>query len=101
MPPVDSFRYEVEKSPDVDQHGNKVTTIKCHGRLISEHSNEIKDLVKPLIPLGGPIVMRLAALFGFKVTTVKQGLVRLEFANMTPRVLELLRISNLLQTFSS
>lgn len=112
MPPVDSFRYEVEKSPDVDQRGNKVTTIKCHGRLISENANEIKELVKPLIPLGGRIVIDLGdltfldssglgALVGLKVTAVKQGLVKLEFANMTPRVLELLRISNLIQTFSS
>jgi anti-sigma B factor antagonist len=111
MPPVDSFRYEVEKSPD-DQHGNKVTTIKCHGKLISENANEIKELVKPLIPLGGRIVIDLGdltyldssglgALVGLKVTAVKQGLVILEFANMTPRVLELLRISNLIQTFSS
>jgi anti-anti-sigma factor len=111
MSPVDSIRCEVEKSPD-DERGNKVTTIKCHGRLISENSNEIKELVKPLIPLGGRIIIDLGdltfldssglgALVGLKVTAVKQGLVRLEFANMTPRVLELLRISNLLQTFSS
>jgi anti-anti-sigma factor len=111
MSPVDSIRCEVEKSPD-DERGNKVTTIKCHGRLISENSNEIKELVKPLISLGGRIIIDLGdltfldssglgALVGLKVTAVKQGLVRLEFANMTPRVLELLRISNLLQTFSS
>jgi anti-anti-sigma factor len=109
--PQDSFTYEVEKSPD-DQHGNKVTTIKCHGKLISENSNEIKELVKPMIPLGGRIVIDLGdlnyldssglgALVGLKVTAVKQGLVILEFANMTPRVLELLRISNLVQTFAS
>jgi anti-sigma B factor antagonist len=109
--PQDSFTYEVEKSPD-DQHGNKVTTIKCHGKLISENSNEIKELVKPMIPLGGRIVIDLGdlnyldssglgALVGLKVTAVKQGLVILEFVNMTPRVLELLRISNLVQTFAS
>jgi anti-anti-sigma factor len=111
MSPVDSFHYEVEKSLD-DQHGNKVTTIKCHGKLISENANQIKELVKPLIPIGGRIVIDLGdltyldssglgALVGLKVTAVKQGLVILEFTNMTPRVLELLRISNLIQTFSS
>jgi anti-anti-sigma factor len=109
--PQDSFTYEVEKSPD-DQHGNKVTTIRCHGKLISENSHEIKELVKPMIPLGGRIVIDLGdlnyldssglgALVGLKVTAVKQGLVILEFVNMTPRVLELLRISNLVQTFAS
>ena len=111
MPQVDSFTYEVVKSPD-DQHGNKVTTIKCHGKLISENTNEIKELVKPMIPLGGRIVIDLGdlnyldssglgALVGLKVTAVKQGLVILEFVNMTPRVMELLRISNLVQTFAS
>lgn len=111
MPQVDTFSYEVEKSPD-DKHGNKVTTIKCHGKLISENTNQIKELVKPMIPLGGRIVIDLGelnyldssglgALVGLKVTAVKQGLVILEFVNMTPRVMELLRISNLVQTFAS
>jgi anti-anti-sigma factor len=111
MPQVDSFTYEVETSPN-DKHGNKVTTIKCHGKLISENTNQIKELVKPMIPLGGRIVIDLGdlnyldssglgALVGLKVTAVKQGLVILEFVNMTPRVMELLRISNLVQTFAS
>jgi anti-anti-sigma factor len=65
-----------------------------------------------MIPLGGRIVIDLGdlsfldssglgALVGLKVTAVKQGLVILEFVNMTPRVMELLRISNLAQTFAS
>ena len=89
-----------------------MTSIICHGRLISENSNKIRELVKPLIPLGGRIIIDLGdltfldssglgALVGLKVTAIKQGLVRLEFANMTPRVLDLLRMSNLMQTFSS
>jgi anti-sigma B factor antagonist len=111
MPQADSFSYEVEKSLD-HKHGNKVTTIKCHGKLISENTNQIKELVKPMIPLGGRIVIDLGdlsfldssglgALVGLKVTAVKQGLVILDFVNMTPRVMELLRISNLVQTFAS
>ena len=111
MPSVNSFSYEVEKSPD-DQHGNKVTTIKCRGKLTSENSNEIKELVKPLLPLGGRIVVDLGdlafldssglgALVGLKVSAVRQGLVILEFANMTPRLLELLRISGLMQMLAS
>jgi anti-anti-sigma factor len=59
-----------------------------------------------MIPLGGRIVIDLGdlnyldssglgALVGLKVTAVKQGLVILEFVNMTARVMELLRISNL------
>lgn len=111
MPSVNSFSCEVEKSPD-DQHGNKVTTIKCHGKLTSENSNEIKDVVKPLLPLGGRIIIDLGnltfldssglgALVGLKVSAVRQGLVILEFTNMTPRVLDLLRISNLMQMLAS
>ena len=76
------------------------------------NTNETKELVKPLLPLGGHIIIDLGdltfldssglgALVGPKVSAVKQGLVILEFANMTPRVLELLRISNLVQTFAS
>jgi anti-anti-sigma factor len=105
------FHCEVEKAGD-DQHGNKITTIKCHGRLISENSDEMKQLVKPLIPLGGRIVIDLGdlnyldssglgALLGLKVSAVKQGLCILQFVNMTPRILDLLRISGLSQIMSS
>ena len=111
MSSATSFTYEVKKGPD-DQHGNKVTTIKCHGRLTSENTAEIKDLVKPLLPLGGHIIIDLGdltfldssglgALVGLKVSAVKQGLVILEFANMTPRIMELLSISGLKQMFST
>jgi hypothetical protein len=40
-------------------------------------------------------------LVGLKASAIKQGMCILEFENMTPRVLELLRITNLLQMFSS
>lgn len=105
------FHYEIENSPN-DQFGNKVTTIKCHGSLVSDTSGQIKDLVKPLIPLGGRIILDfgdlkyldssgLGTLVGLKATAVRQGLCKLELVNMTPRVLELLRITNLMNMFSS
>jgi len=108
---ADSFHCEVEKLPE-DQQGNKVTTIKCHGRLIAGNSQEISEVVRPLIPLGGRIVIDLGdlsyldssglgALVGLKVSAVKQGFCKVELANMTPRILELLRITNLMQLFSS
>lgn len=111
MPPAHSFQCEVEKSGD-DQHGNKVTTIKCHGGLVRDNAGEIEAVVKPLIPLGGRIVIDLSevdyldssglgALVGLKVSAIKQGLCIVEFVNMAPRVLELLRVTNLLQMFSS
>jgi anti-anti-sigma factor len=106
-----SFRYEIENLPE-DEHGNRVTVVKCHGRLISENTAEIKEVVKPLLSVGGRTVIDLGdlnyldssglgSLIGLKVSAVKQGLCRLEFANMTPRVMELLRISNLSQVLSS
>ena len=111
MGPQGSFHYEVENLPD-DQRGNKVTTVKCHGRLTSENANEIKEVVKPLIALGGRTIVDLGdlsfldssglgALVGLKVSAIKQGLCILEFANIPPRMLELLRITRLTELFSS
>ena len=108
---IDSIRYEVKQSGD-DQHGNKVTTIKCHGKLVVENAGQIKDVVKPLIPLGGRIVLDLSdvnyvdssglgALLALKVSAIKQGLCILQFVNMTPRVLELLRLTGVAQILSS
>jgi anti-anti-sigma factor len=111
MPPVGSFSYEVDHSKD-GQPSNKVTTIKCHGKLVSENAGEMKELVKPLIPLGGRIVIDLGglnfldstglgALVGLKASAMKQGRCAMELVNMTPRVLELVRITGLTQLFSS
>jgi len=109
---VSSFQYEVVKSPDLDSQGNKVTTVTCHGRLLSENSSELKELVKPLLPLGGRIVIDLSdvshidssglgALVGLKISAVKQGMVILEFVNMAPRVLELMRMTHVAELLSS
>jgi hypothetical protein len=38
-----------------DHDRNKVTTIKCHGDLVSDTAGEIKELVSLLILLGGRI----------------------------------------------
>jgi anti-sigma B factor antagonist len=106
-----SFRYGIENLPD-DEHSNKVTMVKCHGRLIRENAGELKEIVKPLLSAGGRIVIDLSdlnymdssglgTLIGLKVSAVKQGLCILEFVNMTPRVMELLRISNLSKVLSS
>ncbi len=105
-----SFHCELEKSKD--ENADRVTTIKCHGELVSDTAGEIKELVKPLIPLGGRISIDLGdvkqldsaglgALVGLKASAIKQGLCILELANMTPGVVELLRITHLTQLFSS
>lgn len=89
-----------------------VTTIKCHGKLVSDTASQMKGAVKPLIPLRGRIVIDLGdvtyldssglgTLVGLKASAINQGLCILEFANMTPRVMDLLRITRLTQMFSS
>jgi anti-anti-sigma factor len=104
------FRYEVEKSTDESQ--NAVTTIKCHGRLVSDTAGQVKEVVKPLIPLGGRILLDLTdveqldssglgTLVGLKASAVNAGYCRLELVNISPRVAELLRITKLTQLFSS
>jgi anti-anti-sigma factor len=106
------FRCEIEKSKDKDERGNQVTTVKCHGRLVTATASAMKEQVKSLIPLGGRIVIDmgdvsqldssgLGALVSLKVSAINQGYCILELANMTPRVLELLRLTHLAQMFSS
>ena len=107
--PNTSFQYEVKSSED----GNKwkVTTITCHGRLVSDNADQIKELVKPLISEGGRIVidfadltyldsLGLGALVGLKVSAINKGLCKLEFVNLSPRVRELLSLTNLTELFS-
>jgi len=112
MTPKPSLSCEVLKSTQKDEHGNQLTTVKCYGRVIAETAGKLKEVVAPLLPLGGRIVVDLGevsqldssglgTLVGLKVSAVRQGLCILEFSNMTPRVLELLRITNLMQLFSS
>jgi anti-sigma B factor antagonist len=103
------FSYEVDK----EQEGEvPVTTITCHGRIVSETAAQLKEVVKPLIPQGGRIVLDLTdvsyvdssglgTLVGLKVSALKEGYCTLELVNLSARVKELLRLSNLSQMFSS
>jgi anti-anti-sigma factor len=102
------FHYEVEESQD--QTGWRTTTIHCHGKLVNQTAGQLKELVKPLIPKGGRIVLDFAdleyldssglgALVGLKVSALHQGLVKLELANLSPRIKDLLSMTNLMQLF--
>jgi anti-anti-sigma factor len=51
------FHYEIQKSGD--ETTGPITTIVCHGKVVSETSGQVKEVVKPLIPLGGHIVLDL------------------------------------------
>jgi anti-anti-sigma factor len=103
-----SLRCEVEKATERDKLGNRVTTVKCRGRIISDTASQLKETVRALIPLGGRIIVDFAdvsyldssglgVLVSLKVSALNEGFCRLEFSNMTPRVLELLRITKLMQ----
>src|ERR1700692_1193825 len=102
------FHYEVQKS--ADEGAGPVTTIVCHGRGTSETSGQLKEVVKPLIPLGGRIELDLTdvsymdssglgALVGLKVSALREGYCKLVLVNLSPRVKDLLRLSNLTQLF--
>ena len=110
MAPESVFRSEVEKSPG-DELGNKVTTVACHGKLVAGNTDQIKEVVKPLIAQGGRIVVDLTdlnyldssglgALLALKISALNRGFCILEFRNMTARILELLRITHLEQFFN-
>jgi|SRR5580698_753209 anti-anti-sigma factor len=104
-----SFRYELEVTEDETKW--QTTTIRCHGRLVSDNASQMKELVKPLISQGGRIILDfgdleymdssgLGALVGLKVSAIHQGLCKLELENLTPRVRELLTMTNLKALFA-
>lgn len=107
--PEADFHCEVEVS---EQDGVPSSMVICHGRLVSDTANQLKELVKPLIPKGGSITLDLTdvsyldstglgTLVGLKVSAIKEGYCKLELINLSPRVKELLRLSNLTQLLTS
>jgi anti-anti-sigma factor len=108
--PGAAFSYQIEEEKDSNDF--TVTVVKCQGRLISENKEELRMVVQPLILRGGRIALDfgdiqyldssgLGAVVGLKVSAINRGLCVLELRNLTPRVKELLSMSNLLQLFSS
>jgi anti-sigma B factor antagonist len=108
--PLGSFSFETEKSTDATNA--VVTTVKCHGRLVSDTNRDFKDLIASLIPKGGRIVIDLAdveymdssgigTLVGLKTSAMNAGHCRMELINLQPQVAELLRITKLTQIFAS
>ena len=105
------IRFDVEESAGefVDL---PVVTVKCHGRLVSGNTEEIKKVVRPLIDAGGRKIVidcsdlqhvdssGVGALVGLKVSAINKGLVKLELINVTPRVKELLKLTNLTDLFA-
>lgn len=104
-----AFYCDVESSVE---EGVKVTTVRCHGRLVNQTAGEVKEIVKPLIPEGGVIVIDLSdvtyldslglgTLVGLKVSAINEGYCTLRLDNLSPRIQELLRLTNLTKLFAS
>ena len=116
MAQTKSFSYEFEyseldKSEDLDSRGTKVTTVKCHGELVAETRDTLDEMFKQS-PFHGRIILDmsdvsyvdssgLGALMRLKLHAIKEGGVSVKFEHMTPRVLQLLKLSNLTDWFSS
>jgi anti-anti-sigma factor len=104
------IRFDIQES--LGGYGLRVTTIKCHGRLMSEGAREIKELVKPLIEAGRRRIVidcsnlqfldssGLGALVGLKVSAINKGMVQLELVKLSPRVSELLKLTSLTDWFA-
>lgn len=108
--PGTSFHYQIEETKDANDF--TVTVIKFQGKLTSENTDEIRNVVHPLIQRGGRIALDFAelqyldssglgAIVGLKVSALNRGLCVLELRNITPRIKQLLSVTNLLQLFAS
>ena len=108
--PGTAFQYQIEQTRD--ENDFTVTVVRCQGRLVSDNAAEIRKVVQPLIQQGGRIALDFAdlqyldssglgAIVSLKVSALNRGLCVLQLRNLTPRVRELLSMSNLLQLFSS
>ena len=106
------IHFDIEES--LGKFGSRVTTIKCHGRLLCESAKEIKELVKPLIQARRRRIVidcsdlqsldssGLGALVSLKVSAFfNKGLVKLELVNLSPRVSELVKLTRLTDLFAS
>jgi anti-anti-sigma factor len=105
-----TLQFEIEKSKD--ELNNNVTTVICHGRIVSDTAAQLRDAVKPLIPDGGRILIDLTdvdhmdssglgTLVGLKASALNAGYCRLELVNLSPRIADLLRLTKLTQLFAS
>jgi anti-anti-sigma factor len=101
-----AFHYDIEKSGDSST--GRVTTITFHGKLTSDSTEQLKELVKPIIASGGRIVLDFAdlsyldsaglgTLVNLKVSAIHHGYCSLELVNLSHRVRELLSLTNLVE----
>jgi anti-anti-sigma factor len=103
--PSTPFSYEVQVVGDA-------ATITCHGRIVAGTANELKELVKPMIPKVRRIILDLSdvsfidssglgTLVGLKVSAASAAYTSLELINFSPLVKELLHTTKLSDLFAS
>jgi anti-sigma B factor antagonist len=102
------FHYEVEGS--VAENGRHTTTIRCHGKIVSEDTENLRMLVKPRIERGEHVVLDftdlqfldssgLGTVVSLKVSSLSRG-TRLDLIHLTPRIEKLLLLTNLFELFA-
>jgi anti-anti-sigma factor len=108
--PGTAFSYEILQGKT--EEGFNLTIVKCQGRLVSEYTGELRQVVHPMILRGGRIAIDftdldymdsagLGAVVSLKASAINRGLCVLELVNLTPRIKKLLTMTNLMQLFSS
>jgi anti-anti-sigma factor len=112
----DVFHYEIEyseipRSEILDSRGSKVTTVRCHGRLVAQARDRIQEIFQHTAFQGHIYIdlddvsyldsAGLGALVRLKFSAAKESGVSVKFVNIGARVMQLLRITNLLEWFSS
>ena len=104
------LRCNVEKTGDTNT--GRVATVTCHGPLVAGTTDVLKATVKPLIADGGKIIvdvgdvqyidsMGLGALVGLKVSAINAGYCTLQYENLSKKLQELVRMTNLTDLFKS
>ena len=97
--PQSNFHYELfPPEENLDSRGNTVTTIHCHGQIMLETRDQIKEIFQST-PFHGRIIFDLSdvdyldsaglgALISCKLSAAKQGGVSVTYAQITARVLQ-------------
>jgi anti-sigma B factor antagonist len=111
MPSTPQTPFTCKVHDSVDENNRPAVTIYCHGRLVSAYTADFRGIVQPLVARGGRILLDfsdleyldssgLGAVVGLKVSSMNRSDCSLELINLTPRVKQLLSMTNLMQIFT-
>ncbi len=106
MASIPEERLQCEITEEAAGNGKPTMVVKCRGRLVAGNTEPLRAAVQPLIARGGRVVidcsalqyvdsMGLGALVALKVSSLHAGSGIVEFAELSPRIKELLRITKL------